>query len=232
MKLTAAAAIGCALLCGGVARAQEAPIVVELYTSQGCSSCPPADDLLAKLANYPDVLPLALHVDYWDYIGWKDTFGSPRFTRRQQAYAAASGHRTIYTPQMIIGGEDHVIGYVPMDVAEAIERHRQTALPIRLDVRRKGAIVTITAEPHDSVEGVYVVQMVRYLPEAEVSIERGENQGRTITYVNVVTDWSVIATWDGETALNVSAETPGDDNVAVILQEEGPGRIITAAIVD
>ena len=232
MRLTAAAAIALTIFGGAPVQAQEAPVVVELYTSQGCSSCPPADELMAELAGYPDVLPLALHVDYWDYIGWKDTFGSPQYTKRQQAYAAASGHRTIYTPQMIIGGLDHVIGYVPMEVAAAIDKHRKAALPVLLKVKRSGEIVTITAEPHESLPDVMVVQLVRYLPRAEVAIKRGENEGKTIDYVNVVTEWTVLAKWDGSSALTLEAEAKGTDKVAVILQEQGPGRILTAAVAE
>ena len=99
------------------ARAAEPVVVVELYTSQGCSSCPPADKLLAELASRKDVLPLALHVDYWDYIGWADVFADPAYTKRQRAYARVAGSRSIYTPQMIVGGKDHVIGFKPMAVA-------------------------------------------------------------------------------------------------------------------
>ena len=115
----------CALAATGLfsvaeGRADDMPVVVELFTSQGCSSCPPADALLHELSKRDDVIPLALHVDYWDYIGWKDSFAQPAFTARQRGYAQASGRRAIYTPQMIIGGQFDVVGNRPMDVAAII----------------------------------------------------------------------------------------------------------------
>lgn len=229
MKVTALAAAGILSLACSEVLAQSAPVVVELFTSQGCSSCPPADALLEELASYPDVLPLALHVDYWDYIGWKDTFGSPQFTARQKAYAAASGHRTIYTPQMVIGGIDHVVGYVPMDVATAIERHREAALPVVLRVTRTGDEVRVLADPMPGLPGVMIVQLVRYLPKASVTIERGENAGKTIDYVNTVVAWDQIGTWDGASALDLTVPLEGQGAVAVLLQAEGPGAIIAAA---
>jgi hypothetical protein len=232
MKVTALAAAGFLGLASGDVLAQTAPVVVELFTSQGCSSCPPADALLEELASYPDVLPLALHVDYWDYIGWTDTFGSPQFTARQKAYAAAGGHRTIYTPQMVIGGTDHVVGYVPMDVANAIERHREAALPVVLRVTRTGDELRVLADPMPGLPGVMIVQLVRYLPKASVTIERGENAGKTINYVNTVTDWERIGTWDGASALDLSVALEGPAAVAVLLQADGPGLILAAAKAD
>jgi hypothetical protein len=229
MKVTALAAAGLLSIASGGVLAQSAPIVVELFTSQGCSSCPPADALLKELAAYPDVLPLALHVDYWDYIGWKDTFGSPLYTARQKAYAAAGGHRTIYTPQMVIGGTDHVVGYVPMDVANAIERHREAAVPVVMRVERDGETLHIVAEPMAGLPPVMIVQMVRYLPQASVAIERGENAGKTIDYVNTVTSWERIGTWDGLTALDLTVTVPGEAATAVLLQTDGPGFILSAA---
>jgi hypothetical protein len=230
MNVSAVAAIGFMTLAPSVALAQSAPIVVELYTSQGCSSCPPADALLKELSALPDVLPLALHVDYWDYIGWKDTFGSPQYTARQRAYAAFAGHRTIYTPQMVIGGADHVVGYVPMEVAEAIQHHRDMALPIGMMVSRNGDQITIVAAPVLELPDGMIVQLVRFLPHQEVAIGRGENAGKTIDYVNVVTDWQKVGSWDGDTDLLLEVAAPGPDAVAVILQESGPGAILAAAV--
>ncbi|HHB81142.1 MAG TPA: DUF1223 domain-containing protein, partial [Aliiroseovarius sp.] len=132
MALTLGLGIGLSM-ASGQARAQERPlVVVELFTSQGCSSCPPADALLARLAQRDDVLALSMHVDYWDYIGWPDTFAQPKNTERQKAYAHAAGMRSIYTPQMIIAGKDHVIGSKPMDVVDYIEMSR--AAPARVEM--------------------------------------------------------------------------------------------------
>ena len=120
-------------LSATAANAGDRPVVIELYTSQGCSSCPPADALLNELAGRDDVIALAMHVDYWDYIGWKDIFANPAHTVRQRAYANADGQRMIYTPQMIVGGKDHVVGYKPMHLAKLIETHGD--LPVVVDIQ-------------------------------------------------------------------------------------------------
>lgn len=208
--------------------AQSNMVVVELYTSQGCSSCPPADDLLAKLAKRDDVIPLALHVDYWDYIGWKDVFGNPAYTARQKAYAKASGHRTIYTPQMIIDGTENLVGYKPMKVADLIHENLQNAAPVSLSVERKGNKVQIQASLVQGPKQKMVIQLVRYLPLETIKITRGENKGRTIDYANIVTDWTEIGTWDGRKPVSMSAKAPGPEPVVIIVQAVGPGRILAA----
>lgn len=204
--------------------------VVELYTSQGCSSCPPADEYLGKLAEEPGVIPLALHVDYWDYIGWEDAFADPKFTDRQRAYARAAGQTTIYTPQMVVGGLDHAVGSDPEMVAGMIRRHQSAEPTVTLDLMRKGAEVVIRATTRSRLTAPLVVQLVRYMPEARVEIERGENAGRAITYRNIVTSWAQIGEWDGAGELNLTVPAPGQDAVVVILQEDGPGLIRAASV--
>lgn len=216
-------------LAGGAA-ADEGLVVVELFTSQGCSSCPPADALLAELARRDDVLPLALHVDYWDYIGWADSFADPSHTVRQKAYAHAAGARTVYTPQMVVGGLDQLIGTRAMELGELIEAHGARPSPVDLDVAHGSARLTIHAEARGALPGVVVVQLVRFRPEETVTIARGENAGRTITYANIVTDWRVIGRWTGAAPLELAADAPGSDRAAVILQQEGPGAILAAAV--
>lgn len=205
------------------------PVVVELYTSQGCSSCPPADALLAELAKREDVIALSLHVDYWDYIGWKDEMANPAFTARQKAYARAAGHRTVYTPQMIIGGQDHVVGYKPMQVAELVQRQREIDRPVSLVVRRDGQRIRIEATAKDEVGGPVVVQIARFIPKRTVSIKRGENAGRTIEYFNIVDLWTDIGSWNGRGTYSTVARVPGDAPVAVILQRAGHGPMVAAA---
>ena len=123
----------CGVWLAAVAPVEAEPVVVvELYTSQGCSSCPPADEFLAMMASDPRILPLALHVDYWDYIGWEDKFAQGQFTERQKAYAHAIGSRTIYTPQLIIGGADRIEGFSPEETAERLRDHLGAATPVRL----------------------------------------------------------------------------------------------------
>jgi hypothetical protein len=212
--------------------ASEPVVVVELYTSQGCSSCPPADDFLAILAEDQRILPLALHVDYWDYIGWADSFADPQFTKRQHAYARAFGTRMVYTPQMIVGGIDRVEGNDPAAVGHLIRSHLGVDHPITLTLDRQGDVLHIRAVPDQPLEYPLAVQLVRYLPEETVSIKRGENAGRTITYHNIVTSWERVGEWTGEAPLDVDAAVPGDGPAVVILQRSGPSQIVAAARVD
>ena len=204
------------------------PIIVELFTSQGCSSCPPADEILAELAQSDDVIPLALHVDYWDYIGWSDSFANPAFTERQKRYAAQAGERTIYTPQFVIGGVDHVVGSHPMELMELMRRHIIMADGIDLDLERSGNTLSLTAESLQSFATPLVVQLVRYQPSAQVDIERGENAGKTVDYTNIVTSWDNLGEWDTRMPLSLSVTIEGDAPAVVILQEPGPGLIVSA----
>ncbi|PZR00972.1 MAG: DUF1223 domain-containing protein [Cereibacter sphaeroides] len=207
-------------------------IVVELFTSQGCSACPPADDFFADLAKDPDVIPLALHVDYWDYIGWEDKFGDPQFTARQKAYARAAGSRMIYTPQLIVGGQDRVEGNKPAEVEALIRRHLATGRAVSLTAMRKGDKVMITAEAKSAFSTPVRVELVRYRPEETVLIESGENEGKTITYSNIVTSWQPLGDWSGAAPLTIEAPAPGDDKAVVIVQSQGPAAILAAARVD
>lgn len=207
-------------------------VVVELYTSQGCSSCPPADELLAELAQADNVIALSLHVDYWDYIGWQDNFAQAKFTERQKNYARAVGSRMIYTPQMIIGGSDRVEGNTPDAVVKAIGKHLAWQSPVTLRVVRAGDQLRIAAEADPPLPKGAVVQVVRYMPEATVEIERGENAGRIVTYRNIVTSWEPVADWAGQAPLAMDAPAPGDEPAVVILQEPGFAQILAAARVD
>lgn len=205
------------------AAAGDQPVVVELFTSQGCSSCPPADAFLADMAERDDVIALALHVDYWDYIGWKDSFAQPAFTKRQKGYAYAAGHHSVYTPQMIVGGVDHVMGTRPMAVIDLIRAHAEAPREVSLDLERAvGAKVSIELEALAPV-GVAQVHLVRYRPRATVKITRGENAGRTLDYSNIVTQWTVLARWDGQTPLRLLADAPGQQPVVVLVQDAGDG---------
>lgn len=214
----------------GAAARDEQPVVVELFTSQGCASCPPADEMLRDLAAIDGVLPLALHVDYWDYIGWEDTFGSPRHTARQQAYAMAAGERMVYTPQIIVGGRDRVIGADPMAVMSFVHAHAGMAPAVRVELSRVADGFLVVAEAQAALPAPLVVQFVRYLPEARVDIARGENAGRSPVYVNIVTDWQALGEWDGSAPLNVTVPGGGDEPAVVILQERGPGLIVAADV--
>jgi hypothetical protein len=204
----------------------EPVVVVELYTSQGCSSCPPADEYFSTLVGKATVIPLAMHVDYWDYIGWKDTFSNPAFTARQHAYARAFGTRTVYTPQMIVGGSDRIEGNNPAAMDALIRMHQEHDTGVSLDVTRNGDTLAIAA--NGATEPVQVM-IVRYVPEQSVAIKRGENAGLTIRYRNIVTAWDTVAEWSGNGPLQMEATIQGDEEVVVILQKAGPSKILAAA---
>jgi hypothetical protein len=207
-----------------------APVVVELFTSQGCSACPPADAFLADLAGRDDVIALALHVDYWDYIGWQDTFGDPAHSRRQKAYAHAEGRRTVFTPQMIVHGQDDVAGTKPETVRGLIAARAGHAAQVILRLEKDGANrLTIRARTGpDAPAGKALVQLVQYRQSQTVQITRGENAGRKITYRNIVTDWSVLGEWDMRAPFEASAEIGEGRRAAVIVQRPGPGAILAA----
>lgn len=210
-------------------QAVPAPVVVELFTSQGCSSCPPADDYFLKhLAQRDDVIALALHVDYWDYIGWKDKFADPAFTKRQKSYAKASGHRSVYTPQMIVAGKDHVIGNHPKEVSALLRQHQAAPSPVQVSLRRNGQNVTIVAQSKQPV-GQMTVQLVRYVENESVAISRGENAGKTVNYANIVNSWRIVGHWNGVGSASFNASAPGNMPVVAIVQKRGFGPIVAAA---
>lgn len=229
MRQLVSATFGLWIGMSGVGLAQTSPVVVELYTSQGCSSCPPADEFLVELVKSPDIIALSLHVDYWDYIGWRDTFASPQFTQRQKAYARAVSSRMIYTPQMIVGGVDRVEGNDPMQVAEAIRRHQSQSSPVQLSVTRTGDQIVIRADADPPLTKPARIQVIRYMPEATVSIGRGENEGREVTYTNIVTDWQAVADWPGIAPFELTTSVAGPEPVVVIVQTEGPADVLAAA---
>lgn len=214
---------------GGGAGAEQ-PVVVELFTSQGCASCPPADALMVELAEKDHVLPLALHVDYWDYIGWPDPFAEPAFTRRQKAYARAAGEKMIYTPQMIVGGSDRVIGSRGMRIAELIEAHRDGRDPVEVEVRREGGEITVEASSAAAFGEDLLIQLVTFTPHERVEIHGGENAGAVMDYVNIVREWRLLDRWDGSETWTgtVAVQGPG----AIVVQRDGPGAVLGAARIE
>lgn len=199
-------------------------VLVELYTSQGCASCPPADELLAQLASRPDVFPLALHVDYWDYLGWKDPFASPDYTARQKSYARAHGSRTIYTPQMIVAGAEEITApsaaQIDTMIAQAAAALGQVT--VRMGKGEAGYRIELAAQP-PLTEGV-IVQIVRYAPEMQMEILHGENAGKVIDYANVVTAWHAVADWDGVKPIALNVALDGPEPAILIVQEAVAGR--------
>ena len=205
------------------------PVVVELFTSQGCSSCPPADEYLGELSQQRDVLALAFHVDYWNYIGWQDPFSSSAATDRQQDYGRFFDLRAVYTPQMVIDGTTHEIGSDRGAVASAIKNAaRMRKIPVTLLNDENGFRVHIgEGEPGTRAR----VLFVEFEPEAVTDVQRGENAGKQLIEYNIVESWEVIGTWDGsatEIALPQGDEYQASA-CAVIVQEDPVGTIYGAA---
>lgn len=224
------AALATVVALGGAAVADDGPVVVELFTSQGCSSCPPAHDILDDLTKDDRVIVLALHVDYWDYLGWRDIFGSPQYSDRQHAYARAAGQRTVYTPQFIVAGQDHIIGARAMDVMASIRAHDAADTGVDIAVQGSGDMQTVvlaasTAEP-------MVVQLVRYEPHRDVDVLGGENAGRRLSYSNIVTQWDIIAEWDGAAPLMLDVQVTGPEPAVIIVQSVASGPILASARIE
>jgi hypothetical protein len=207
------------------------PVVVEFFTSQGCSSCPPADEFFAELARAPGVIALALHVDYWDYLGWTDTFGRPEHTERQRAYAKAHNHRSIYTPQMIVQGEDLMIGHDNEAILSRIAAHAAQVPPVTVSLARDGGGLAIRIAPRGAPVGPAEVHLVEVLPHQAMTVEGGENAGYHHGFSNIVTAWATIARWDGSSALDLTREgvAEGDRRHVVIVQSLRHGPILGAA---
>ncbi|WP_226688299.1 DUF1223 domain-containing protein [Ruegeria arenilitoris] len=209
--------------------AENDPVVVELFTSQGCSSCPPADELMHDLAQRDDVIGLALHVDYWDYIGWKDEYADPNHTLRQRAYARQGGRSMIYTPQMVINGQQDVVGAKSQELEYLIDAHLKAAPEAELVATRSGNDVKVDVTPVELPEGeLFDVRVVQYAPMRHASIRRGELAGHELDYANVVDTWQVAGQWDGVAPQKFSAVLTSDLPAVVLLQKVGHGPIVAA----
>jgi hypothetical protein len=227
-------------------RAVEPRAVVELFTSQGCSSCPAADKLLSELQSDPSFIPLSLAIDYWDYLGWKDTLALPGHTKRQRAYSQMRGDREIYTPQAVINGVLQAIGSDRSQIENAVTQSYNGAsvqshnipsplsVPVKVTVADERVSVTIPARDEALGSEIWLCPVIA---QVSVGIARGENRGRTITYTNVVRRWIKLGTWNGKgetfTVPVDAIKLDGIDAVAVILQtgsSNQPGAIIGASI--
>jgi hypothetical protein len=212
--------------------------VVELFTSQGCSSCPPADELLVEYSRQPDIIALSLPVNYWDYLGWKDTLAHVAFTERQKAYAHSRSDRQVFTPQMIVNGKKSCIGSDRAQIEKAIQytsKGRKT-LPVNVIVNEQGGTVTIQVEETpETAQREAEVWVLPVLRTQTVPIERGENRGKTITYANVVRGLNRLGEWRGGSArfeMPLETARKGGDAYVVLLQSTDaarPGVILGAA---
>ncbi|WP_296598833.1 thioredoxin family protein [Phenylobacterium sp.] len=223
MRQILAALAAVPLIGAGPAPAQ--PVVVELFTSQGCSSCPPADQAVARAADRPDVIALSFNVTYWDHLGWKDTFARPEFTARQVAYAKALGHGAPFTPEVVAGGRADAVANTPARLDALIARGR--ALPAT-QVSSAAGRVTVAAgvAPRRGAE----VWLVRYDPRViQVPVKAGENGGKTLPQRNVVRSLTRLGGWSGQAATYVAPAGDPALRSVVLVQTAGGGPILAAA---
>jgi hypothetical protein len=164
---------------------QTSPVFVELFTSQGCSSCPPADKFAEELKNRPDVVVVSFNVDYWDYLGWRDTLAKPEYSQRQYAYAKARGDGAVYTPQMVVNGRTHAVGSNRRDVESQMSDAKKTGFAVSIDLKVDSESITVTV-PASPATAEAKLMLMAVSPRVKQSIERGENTDKSIVYTNVV----------------------------------------------
>ena len=211
------------------AQAAEKAVLVELFTSQGCSSCPPADRLAATLKNRPGIQVVSLNVDYWDYLGWRDTLASPDYTKRQMDYANARGDNDVYTPQMVINGDAHVVGsnLASVDVAIAAAKKSPLKISVGIKATDNDLIIELGGGAAND-EGTLWLMAIK--PKVDVKIEHGENSGSTVSYHNVVRKLVPAGTWMGKATTlmlpknNIMIE--GSTSCLAVLQKRALGPVL------
>jgi len=238
-SLPSCLALGLAALAGAhsmpAAAQAPAPVVVELYTSQGCSSCPPADALLGELASQPGIVALSFHVDYWNYIGWHDPFSNKKFTYRQKEYAMSFRQTGVYTPQMVIQGRRGEVGSDRKTVLQAIADARKakpggaTVQLEKLGGTSLKAIVSAAAEAKGA--DIWLALIDR---RHQTKIPRGENEGKTLTNVHVVREWRKLGQYAGDKAefsITAASEKGEKRSGAVVIVQQGKGGPILGAAI-
>ncbi len=216
--------------------AAQAPVVVELFTSQGCNTCPPADAFLGELSKQPDILALAFHVDYWNYIGWTDPYGKPWATGRQRDYQQSLHLRYVYTPEMVVNGAAEGVGSDKAAIEALIAAARAKPEPhpaLALHWPQNGALAVDVGEGPSPPGAPAAIWLVGFDRPHSTPVLRGENEGKTLTDYQVVRSYRRIGAWAGwSMELMVppdEAKALGDGGVAVLLQAQGTGPILTAA---
>jgi hypothetical protein len=232
IHVTKRAAVGLTaltVLCGSAAASPEPrPLVLELFTSQGCSSCPPADAYLGQLSTRPDVVALAFHVDYWDELGWRDRFALPQSVARQNVYAQNLRRASVYTPELVIDGRTDAVGADGRAVTSALAA-RRTGAPLSVALEKGELLVDVGAQPDAPRCDVL---LVAYLRHAVSAVGRGENAGRNLEEFNIVREVRPLGTWHGEARdfhLPLAVLPRDATDVAVLIQSSGQGPIVGAA---
>jgi hypothetical protein len=200
--------------------------VIELFTSQGCSSCPPADKLIAEYSRDPSVIALSLAVDYWDYLGWKDTLALSGHSSRQRAYAKARGDREVYTPQAVVDGAVHALGSDKAAIEKAMRQTREqsSALLLPVSIERTGDKLTVNVAASKDEKGQAEVWLCPMMKSVPVAIGRGENSGHTLTYTNVVRRWIKLGDWTGKAetfSVPVKDIQSGNTDAAAVIVQTG-----------
>lgn len=238
--LRRAGLVACLALATVAAQAQQqpgsAPVVLELFTSQGCNSCPPADALMEDWVRQPGIIAISLHVDYWDYLGWKDTLSKKGHGVRQQDYSRNSGKREVFTPQVVVNGKYMVVGSDRAAVEKALEKgRRMQSVAIQAEKNKATGNWQIRVPSVTGFEGEAKLVLCRYDAQHDVAIERGENSGRTLSYLNVARNWGDLGRWKGQSASYDVPDLTGTDwgrqGAMVMLQivtSEGVGPILGA----
>jgi hypothetical protein len=239
----AAALICTASMTPPPATAGEPRAVIELFTSQGCSSCPAADKLLGELSRDPSLVTMSLPVDYWDYLGWKDTLALHGHSNRERAYADTRGDREVYTPQVVVNGIAHVLGSDKAAIENAIAQTRRDAAPLTLPVTMSVAdgTVTVSVPPATDSHTNGEVWLCPITGKVQIAIGRGENSGHTLSYYNVVRRWVKLGDWNGQAQTftlplaqvpNADFSLKDVDQLAVVVQSgvaAKPGLMLGAA---
>jgi hypothetical protein len=229
-----AALLLCALLLYvPVATLAQGPVIVELFTSQGCSSCPPADKLINSLTNQKDIIPLAFHVDYWNYLGWKDPFSQPQFSERQRAYAAHTGSGSVYTPQLIVNGQKEMVGSSAGKATSAIDEaiHSNNTATIELHIQNINDGKVSLSYSLPALSGKTMLHIALVQKYTTTQILRGENQGKQLINNNVVTSFSTLIApqKQGSVEVNIPAQISHDNLFVVLYAQNNADYHIVAA---
>lgn len=209
----------------------KAPVVVELFTSQGCESCPPAEAFLKELGQRNDIITLEYHIDYWDYIGWKDPFADPAYTQRQRDYAAVMGGRYVYTPQMVFNGKTHEVGSKKSNVNKEIASQQNQANSVfpNIALTSQGHNLNLSISDQSDIHEAYDIIMVGFDNEHITKVTRGENRGEDLVNTNVVRSMTKIGTWQGAAINTTTTIFEGNGGCVVMLQHQKTREILSAA---
>lgn len=230
--------------CGAAGADQLRPrAVVELFTSQGCGKCPPADAVMSRLSEDGSLVTLTFAVDYWDYLGWKDTAAKPEFTQRQRAYAEHRGDREVYTPQVVVNGRAHVVGSdraaIDRTVATLAASAQAPAVDVDVEASADTLVVRVADAPAGFTEKRATVWLARFDRQRTVPIRKGENSGKTVTYTHLVKSLQPIGMWKGKAMrMELPRQEPGHDGAegcVVLVQlddDHGPGAIVGARMIE